>query len=442
MIKHAMLSTLCLGFLLGNLNAQYTPDTLTSAQKEMVVSSITNLLRDNYIFPDKAEEMSRLISEKLKGRHYEHIDDPMQFANQLTGDLQSISHDLHLHVRFDPQMVTEIRMSQSPEDSLRFISLMDSRQSRENYGFEEVKMLSDGVGYLKLNGFSGSTHAGDAAAAAMNFLSNAEAVIFDLRQNGGGSPDMIQILTSYLYDGDLIHLNSFYYRPNDLTTQRWTLPYVPGKKLPHAEVFILTSRSTFSAAEEFSYNLKNLKRATLIGETTGGGAHPGEFMVASDEFGIFVPNGRAINPITNTNWEGTGVQPDIEVPASDALKEAHYRAVVKLADKYGDSPENPYLWSRDQLKAAVYPVKMTPEELNEYSGNFGPRMITLKEGTLYYQREAGPSYPMVAMEKDLFMIEEVPYFRLQFVREQGKIVALEGVYDNGRRDKNMKVKRS
>ncbi|MBK8504113.1 MAG: S41 family peptidase [Saprospiraceae bacterium] len=434
-----LIYTYCLLTITSQLNAQYTENTVTLQKQEEVVQKICLLLNENYIFPEKAQEMSDLISGKLRQKAYENVTDPMQFASQLTSDLQSISHDLHINVRFDPSMVQEIRMSHTSEDSLNFIKLMDSRESRENYGFEEIKILSDGVGYLKLNGFSGSKNAGEAAASAMNFLSRSEALIIDLRQNGGGSPDMIQILSSYLFDQGLVHLNDFYYRPSDDIQQRWTLPYVPGKKMPTTDVYILTSRRTFSAAEEFTYNLKNLNRATIIGETTGGGAHPGEFMAASDEFGIFVPNGRAINPITKTNWEGMGVMPHIQIPADQALTEAHFRAVEKLANKYQDNPENPYSWTSDQLKAAAHPFELNLEEAKEYVGNFGARTIRLKDGKLLYQRDIGPEYPLVGMEKDLFMVENIPYFRLQFVREQGKIVAVEGIYDNGRHDKNMKL---
>lgn len=121
-------------------------------------------------------------------------------------------------------------------------------------------------------------------------------------------------------------------------------------------------------------------------------------------------------------------------------QEAHFRAVEKLAKKYQNHPENPYSWTSDQLKAAAHPYEISMEEMKEYSGNFGPRTIKLKEGKLFYQRDTGPEYQLIGMEKDLFMVEDVPYFRLQFIREQDKIVAVEGIYDNGRRDKNMKMK--
>jgi C-terminal processing protease CtpA/Prc len=133
-----------------------------------------------------------------------------------------------------------------------------------------------------------------------------------------------------------VHLNSFYERPGDKHTQTWTLPYVPGLRTPDKPVYVLTSNRTFSAAEEFTYNLKNLKRATIVGETTGGGANPGGYISVTPHFRVFVPTGRAINPITSTNWEGTGIEPDIQVPQTDALNEAYRLALDKVIEKLGD----------------------------------------------------------------------------------------------------------
>ena len=411
---------------------------MDATKKKAVVDSIGILLLDNYVFPEKAKEMQTLISANQEAGKYDAILDPNEFAMKITEDLQSVSHDLHLRVRYNPRMIAEINMTQTPEDSVKFVQLMEQRAAEDNYGFEEVKMLSHGVGYLKFNGFSGSPKAGEAAEAAMNFLGNAQALIIDLRQNGGGSPDMIQILSSYLYNGDRVHLNDFYYRPENATEQRWTLPYVPGKRLGDADVYVLTSNRTFSAAEEFTYNLKNLKRATIVGETTGGGAHPGGVIPASAEFGVFVPSGRAINPITQTNWEGTGVEPDIKVASGDALKEAHYRAVNALAEKHQDDPENPYAWTRDELNALAHPVSMRMEDQGTYTGSYGPRTISLENGQLFYRRDQGTNYPLVYMGNDRFLIEEIPYFRIHFIRKNDVIIAIEGEYDDGHTDRNEK----
>ena len=155
----------------------------------------------------------------------------------------------------------------------------------------------------------------------MGFLANVDALIIDLRQNGGGSPSMIQLLSSYFFE-EPTHLNSFERRGQEQIDQFWTLPHVPGKKLLDVPLFVLTSPSTFSAAEEFTYNMKNLGRATIIGQTTGGGAHPGGTHAVGGLISVFVPDGRAINPITGTNWEGTGIAPHVPVQGTGALDEA------------------------------------------------------------------------------------------------------------------------
>jgi C-terminal processing protease CtpA/Prc len=177
--------------------------------------------------------------------------------------------------------------------------------------------------------FADPAPCGETAIAAMNFLAHVDAIIFDLRDNGGGDPAMIALISTYLFDQPT-HLNDIWTRKTGATQQYWTLSVVPGKRLSAAPAFVLTSPRTFSGAEEFSYNLKNLKRATIVGETTGGGAHPVHGERIDDRFMIGVPFARAINPITKSNWEGTGVEPDVKVPAADALATAQKLAAEKL----------------------------------------------------------------------------------------------------------------
>jgi C-terminal processing protease CtpA/Prc len=202
---------------------------------------------------------------------------------------------------------------------------------RTNCAFKRVEILSRNIGYLKFNGFGDPTVCGATVVAAMTFLAHVDAIIFDLRENGGGDPRMVAMISSYLFDKPT-HLNDLYNRKDDFTTQYWTLPYVPGTTLADKPAFVLTSKSTFSGAEEFTYNLKNLKRATIVGETTGGGAHPVSGHRIDDHFMIGVPYARAVNPISRTNWEGTGVEPDVAVKASEALEKAEELASSKLAN--------------------------------------------------------------------------------------------------------------
>jgi C-terminal processing protease CtpA/Prc len=206
-------------------------------------------------------------------------------------------------------------------------------QKKTNAGFVKIERLPGNVGYLELHGFMPGAE--EPAAAAMNFLAGTDALIIDLRNNRGGGPQAVTLLCSYFFDEKPVHLNSLFWRKDNRTDDFWTLKSVAGKRYLGKDIYILTSKRTFSAAEEFAYDLQCLKRATLVGETTGGGAHPGGMAPLGEHFMAFIPMGRAINPITKTNWEGKGVKPDIAVPADKALETAHQRAIEQLL-KNGD----------------------------------------------------------------------------------------------------------
>jgi C-terminal processing protease CtpA/Prc len=266
-----------------------------------------------------------------------------------------VSKDKHLRVRYSSEPLPDRRGEPTPEERARFVE----NARRGNHGFNKLERLAGNVGYLELLGFSGIPEAGATAVAAMNFLANADALIIDLRQNGGGSPAMIGLVTSYLVD-DRVHLNDFYYRERDEMQQFWTWPYVEGRRFGASKpVYVLTSNRTFSAAEEFTYNLKNLKRATIVGETTGGGAHPGGPRRITAHFSIWVPAGRAINPISKTNWEGTGVEPDIKVESKQALKAAHLDALKKL--RAGETDQR----RGEQLDRAIDEVQKELDSMKE-----------------------------------------------------------------------------
>jgi C-terminal processing protease CtpA/Prc len=191
-----------------------------------------------------------------------------------------------------------------------------------NCGFQKVERLDGNVGYLKFDMFADPELCAPTAAAAMNFLAGTRALIVDVRENGGGSPAMVAYVSSYLFDRRT-HLNDLWTRQTGKTEEFWTRDSVAGRRFGGEKpVYVLTSSRTFSGAEEFTYNLKNLKRATIVGETTGGGAHPVAGHRIDDHFVIGVPFARAVNPITHTNWEGVGVEPDIKAPAGDALATA------------------------------------------------------------------------------------------------------------------------
>jgi len=427
--------------LTAHSNAQQKVDLLTPQERQTVVDSIGSKLNANYVFPKIATKMVSSIESKLGNGDYKSIQDPQEFATTLTADLQAISNDKHLRVNFAPDRIAEQQQTATAEDSVAFMNRYVNSLKRNNFGFKEVKIMAGNIGYLDLRSFSNVEYAGETAVSAMNFLSNADAIIIDLRYNGGGSPAMIQLITSYLFGSEPVHLNNFYWRPSDLNSQTWTLPHVSGTRSPDTPVYVLTSGGTFSAAEEFSYNLKNLERATLIGETTGGGAHPGGSVVATDRFTVWVPTGRAINPITNTNWEGTGVSPHIDVPAGDALDVAHTKALeTLLANNKDEDLQAFYEWPLAELSLKTNPVTLDAKTLKSFAGNYGPRMVTFEDGTLFYQRGSGMKYELYPFSDHEFMLKGLDSFRIRFLTKGNKIATLQGLYDNGHTDKNAKGK--
>ncbi|HKO76423.1 MAG TPA: S41 family peptidase [Flavobacterium sp.] len=412
------------------VNQKANPDPVTKIEQQQVVDSISLLLNKSYIFPEVAKKMGDFIISNFKNGSYATITDPALFSERLTADLQSISKDKHIQVRFNPTFIKELRESnKNPSHEELPASLLEQWKT-SNYGFKEVKILDGNIGYLDLRSFGNTSFAGETAVAAMNFFSNTNALIIDLRKNGGGSSEMIQLITSYLFDSEPVHLNNFYYRPTDSNTQTWTLPYVSGKRMPNVDVYVLTSKRTFSAAEEFSYDLKNLHRATIIGEVTGGGANPGGNEIATDRFTIFVPFGRAINPITKTNWEGTGVQPDIEVPADDALFTAQIKALEKLTAKESKNSNKKYSWLLTSIKAKQHPLVLKTKESENYIGKFGPRTITYENGNLYYQQDAFRKSKMLPLEKNIFDLED-NMVRVEFKKVNNKISGITVVNVNG-----------
>lgn len=308
------------------------PDmTIDAAVRSQIIESLIKDLNETYVFPETAKKMEADIRNRVKNKEYDKITSAKEFSQKLTEDLQAISRDKHLRVSYSRQAIP-VRQQRSEPTAEERENYRRSLQLN-NYGFVKVETLRGNIGYIDFRGFTDPELGAETVAAAMNFVANTDALIFDVRQNGGGQPGMVALISSYLFGDKPVHLNSLYWRRGDQTEEFWTKPTVSGKKYGNKDVYILTSNYTFSAAEEFSYNLKNLKRAIIVGETTGGGAHPGGMSRLGDHFGAFIPAGRAISPITKTNWEGAGVEPDVKVSKELALKTAYLMALNKSLER-------------------------------------------------------------------------------------------------------------
>lgn len=298
--------------------------TIDGAARMKAIDGAIAQVDEYYVFPEVAKKMEEAVRAHLQHGDYDSLTDGDAFADRLTTDFRAVSQDKHLNVGFSPAKLPDAPPGPNPDAAAQYRRQME----RVNCGFEKVELLMGNVGYLKFNMFADPAVCGPTATAAMNFLGNVDALIIDLRENGGGDPKMIAFLCSYLFPQPT-HLNDVWTRKGNTTQQFWTLPYVPGKLLTDKPVYVLTAKRTFSGAEEFTYDLKNLKRATIVGETTGGGAHLVGGHRIDDHFMIGVPFAQAINPVSKTNWEGVGVEPDVKVPAADALSTAQKLAAEK-----------------------------------------------------------------------------------------------------------------
>lgn len=310
------------------------PDApITAAQRGETIDALLRALTDKYVFPDRAAEAVRSIRARRKRGEYDGMTTGHALATALTGHINEVLGDAHFHVSFSKERLPERQQVDrlSEQELARFTEF----ERQLNGGFEKVERLAGNIGYIEVRSFEFVARGYAAGAAAMSFVSETDALIIDIRRNGGGAPEAVAALCSYFFD-EPVHLNDLYFRPQNETRQFWTTPGVPGKRYLDRPIYVLTSKKTGSAAEEFAYNLQNLKRATIVGEVTWGGANPGDSVRLGDHFGAFVPTGRAINPISKTNWEGVGVRPDVAAPADDALRIAQIKIVEQRIEAVTD----------------------------------------------------------------------------------------------------------
>jgi C-terminal processing protease CtpA/Prc len=322
------------------------PDmTLDAATRTQVIEGVIKRFNQSYVFPEVAKTMEQSVREQMRKGEYDKITSAQMLAETLTANLRQVSKDTHVGVVFSSKPLppmNEIKKEESAaERENRRLDL-----ARINNGFLKVERLKGNVGFLDIDLFVDPAFAGDTSTAAMNFLANTDALIIDLRYCPGGSGEMVKHLLSYFF-ADSVFLGVYYQRENDVTNHSWTSPYVPGQRYLKKDVYILTSSRTHSAAEAFAYNLQSLKRATVIGETTRGGAHPSGRYRITEHFGVQVPIGHSINAVTKTDWEGKGVLPDIQTTADKAFKVAHLTVLKRILEK------NPNQSSANDIKLLI-----------------------------------------------------------------------------------------
>jgi len=302
-----------------------TQDLIDAFERHRVITGATAALQQHYPDREIARKMAEsLITHERRGDDNAAANGPI-FATLLTRQMRDISNDLHLDVAYSGTPLPDNPDHRTPQAQAAYRDFL----LQNNCTFAKVELLPGNIGYLRLDSFPELATCRKTAVAAMHQLNRANALIFDLRDNRGGEPQTVSFFASYLFD----HPEYFYNPRENTSSASWTDSPVPGNLLADKPVYILTSSHTFSGAEQFCYDLKMLKRATLIGETTGGGAHAGVFHRLDDHFGIGIPEATPINPYSPADWAEVGVRPDVKVPAADALATAQKLALAKLQQK-------------------------------------------------------------------------------------------------------------
>jgi retinol-binding protein 3 len=371
-----------------------------------LIDSINLSLRSTYIFPNKAEEIGKYLRQRQKDKSYDNIQDVRKLAEVITEDICKIHRDPHMHVVHDKWLVDHLRKGGTENAEQK--AQADLHWKENNYWFRKVEHLPGNVGYLKFDAFTDNIEAArPIISSALTFLSNTSAIILDLRANGGGSPDMVNFLESFFFK-ERTRMNDIIDGRTKDTTFYHTEPASTKGVLLEQPVYILTSKKTFSAAEDFTYGMQNAKRATIVGEITGGGAHPTMPVSVGQNFAIMVPFARSYNYLTGTDWEGTGIIPEIKTDASDALSKAQELIYTKMLNATTDAgAKRRFTYILNSLKKpAGEPDAAT---LTQYVGNYsGGLRFYLQSNRLYCQNTERNGFitELKPLSNSLFVLDE------------------------------------
>ena len=366
------------------------PDHLSDDVKSLIIKNLSNIILKNYPFEEAAQKMASLLEINLQREEYGGIEKYGDFANALTNDLRSCSHDRHILVFYHPETARQLE-GRPVLDETYPISWWELSPN-DNFGIQKLEYLEGNIGYIKIDAFAPVILAGNTVMASMQFLSESDGIIFDLRECRGGDPFCVQLFESYLFTEKKNPklLLTKYSNVEYPIQQTWSLPFIPGKRLPQVPVFILTSGDTFSGGEDMAYTLQHHQRAVVIGETTAGGAHGIERYALSSGFVTLLPNSYPEHPETKANWEGTGVTPDIPAAREEALPTAHEAALKALLARANTAEQLHRLrWHLDRCQAYYHPVHVPGELLEKYVGVYHGWEVKLKEDYLYLSEVNG-----------------------------------------------------
>lgn len=391
-----------------------TSGRVTAAERARALAEIRRLVADRYVFPERrAAIVDRLEKAEKSGRY--NLDRAEDFVRAVTEDLSAASHDGHIYLLFDPAQFAarsapaRSREGQAGDEDAYFTAMA----LRDNHGLTEMRILPGNVRYLKISLFLWvNDSSGQAYDDAMRFLRGGDAIIIDLRGDGGGNAMAVNYLTSHFMAAD--QLLQTFYLAGEPPAQSRTLSHLPAGRLTGKPLYVLTDHGVGSAAEEFASHVKLFKLGELVGGTTAGAANNNDLLPIAPGFVFSLSTGRPVHSVSGGNWEGVGVTPDVDVPPQTALDVALARALRRLSDAGGPNVGQ-YRWALPEVEARLKPASVPTERQQAFAGRYGPATVAWREGALWLSRPNRPERKLYPMdEAGLFGLEGAPMARVRF----------------------------
>jgi hypothetical protein len=372
---------------------------------------VARILEARYADSTAAVRLAERLRARVAAGAYDAFDEPAAFGAAMMADMQEVSPNKHLRISYEPtreySLTPGAAGGAAQSGAVRW-NRIDGRDSatlaRTNFAFDAVERLAGNVGYLKFRQFVPLDYSRETAVAAMAFLANSDAVIIDLRDNVGGSPELVELILSYFYGPEPVSLLTTYGRYARVTAERRTLREVPGRRMPEVDLWVLTNGNSASAAEMLAYAVQRTRRGTLVGETTAGAGIGGAKQSVGAGLALFVPQ---MQVVSGPGYERTGVTPDVPVPGENALAVAHRMALEKLAGR--DAPaeaREERRWALELLRGRQSPVAVDPALLRGYAGSYGTRTLTVEEGRLVSTSALGWKTALVPLGGGVFRGEQ------------------------------------
>jgi Peptidase family S41/N-terminal domain of Peptidase_S41 in eukaryotic IRBP len=408
-------------------------DGLTRDQARAATQEVIRLVESHYVVKDKRAAIVAALKSAQDAGSYD-VTSPLEFGEKMTADLKKASGDGHLYISFKPDQFADLsRPRPAARGPSQDVSALERETARRhNHGFDEQKVLAGNVRYVRISGFMWDEKNTPAVIdAAARFLSEGDAIVIDLRGNGGGHASAVQRLISYFFASGTRELMTFQDGLSGETSINRALAKLPSPRLNTKPLYVLIDGGAGSAAEEFAYHVQQFKLGTLIGQTTAGAANNNQLFPVAPYFVASVSVGRPIHPVSRSNWEQAGVAPDVTTPSAEALDQAHMLALKQLIARATLGQRPAYEWEVAGLEARLTPIRLSENALDAYAGVYGERKIWREGPSLKFQRANRPVTELVPMGQDLFGFANLPPVRLMFRRKDGRVIGFDQVTREG-----------